>query len=117
MRSTYAEKTVKNPALTRMSYMSSQRRRRETAKPRVQAAEQPEPWVKDELSVKPCNGGTKILFRAYSALCVAIPKPRACALGFAISRFQRFGSRFYLHPRFSVEFWLSLVDDTENRIP
>jgi hypothetical protein len=31
--------------LTRKLARASQRRRRETAKPRVQAAEQPEPWV------------------------------------------------------------------------
>jgi hypothetical protein len=31
--------------LIHKSYSAAQRRRRETAKPRVEAAQQPEPWV------------------------------------------------------------------------
>jgi hypothetical protein len=31
----------------------------------------------------------QILFRAYSALYIVTPQPRACALGCAVARFQR----------------------------
>jgi hypothetical protein len=64
----------------------------------MKAAKQPKPWVRNEFSIKPCKGVTAACFALTGLDSLFHPAPRAFALGWAISRFQRFESQHLKKP-------------------